>query len=298
MKHIVFCPYISSMWASMSQLYAEHVAAGDNVMVMPLPYAVRSPNGMTLEYKTDTDYPVPVIEADAGLLREMHPDTIYFHNPYDGNNLITQVRPEFFSKRLAERTNNLIYVPYYTIPMSSGNDLKRIMTAPGVKRAHRIIVYSEESARAYFSVLGSAWEGRIIVKPRQAPRTDYAMPDEWAEMARDRRLIMLGTSLAALINREDEELDRITKTIMDNQNDLVCLLWRPHPLYEAALTSMLPELRERYHAIVRDFTANNRGILDTSWDVERAVALCSEYIGDASSVVGFFHEQGKPVRLI
>lgn len=298
MKHIVFCPYISSMWASMRSLYAEHIAAGDAVTVMPLPYVVRSPSGITLEYKTDTDFPVPVVKADAGLLIEIHPDTIYFHNPYDGNNLITQVRPEFFSKRLAECTDDLVYVPYYTMPMSLGNDAKHIITAPGVKRAHRIIVYSESSARAYLSILGSAWEGRIIVKQRPALSMDCPMPDEWAEMARDRRLVMLGTSLSALMNREDEELDRITKAIMDNQNELVCLLWRPHPLYDAALVAMLPALRQRYQAIIQDFTANNRGILDTSWDVERAVALCSEYIGDPSSLVGFFHEQGKPVRLI
>ena len=69
-------------------------------------------------------------------------------------------------------------------------------------------------------------------------------------------------------------------------------------MYDATLIAMLPYLRNMYHDIVRTFIEYQQGILDTSWDLERAVALCSEYIGDPSSVTAFFREQGKPVKII
>lgn len=297
MKRVVFCPYLSAMWASMAPLYAEHVAAGDSVTVMSLPYAVRDPQGNAGEYNTDINYPVPQTVASIHVLKEMHPDTIYFHNPYDDRNVITLVHPAFHSKKLAECTEDLVYVPYYT----SGGDLEHIIKAPGVRRANRIIVYSQESYDAYFSILGQYsvdWKRNIILKQRPAPRTDYEIPAEWIRIARGRKLVMLGTSLGALLNREDEELALICRTISDNQNSQICLLWRPHPLYDATLSALLPNRLKTYHAIVRNFVEYQQGILDTSWDLERAVTLCAEYLGDPSSVEWFFHEQNKPVRFI
>lgn len=297
MKRVAFCPYLSAMWASMAPLYAEHVAAGDSVTVMSLPYAVRDSAGTPGGYRTDLGYPVPQTVASIHVLKEMHPDTIYFHNPYDDRNIITLVHPAFHSKKLAECTEDLVYVPYYT----SGGDLEHIIKAPGVRRANRIIVYSQESYDAYFSILGQYsvdWKRNIILKQRSAPRTDYEMPAEWIRIARGRKLVMLGTSLGALLNREDEELALICRTISDNQNSQICLLWRPHPLYDATLSALLPNRLKTYHAIVRNFVEYQQGILDTSWDLERAVTLCTEYLGDPSSVVWFFHEQNKPVRFI
>ena len=297
MKRVVFCPYLSAMWASMAPLYAEHVAAGDDVTVMSLPYAGRDHSGEVLEYHTDTGYPVPQTVASIHILKEMLPDIIYFHNPYDGNNIITQVQPIFFSKHLAECTDNLVYVPYYTMPGTPGGDLKHIIEAPGVRRANHIVVYSQESANRYMSVLNIDRE-RIIIKQRPELRTDYEMPDEWQRIARGRRLVMFGTSLLALMDNEVEELAKICNIIGTYQHKDVCLLWRPHPLYDATLTAMLPKLQKTYRGIVNNFVEYQLGILDTSWDLERAVTLCTEYIGDSSSVVGFFHEQGKPVQII
>ena len=300
MKRVVLCPYLAAMWASMAPLYAEHVAAGDAVTVMSLPYGIRDPEGNVSAYRRDSGYPVETEKADIDVLRNMRPDRIYFHNPYDYNNTITQIHPNYHSKQLAQCTDDLVYVPYYTMPESPGGDVEYIITAPGVLRANHIIVYSKESKETFFNVLGKHsvdWKDRIIVKQRPQPR-HYTKPLEWMLAAKNRKLIMLGTSLSALINRREEELARITKAIVDHQNNSCCLVWRPHPLYDAALIAMYPYLRSMYRDIVHHYIEYEQGILDESWDVERAVALCEEYIGDPSSVAGMFREQGKPVQYI
>ena len=300
MKTVIFCPYLSAMWASLAPLYAEHVAAGDNVIVMPIPFTTRDRNGIPMTYRVDA-FPVPTVEPSSSWLRDIHPDALYFHYPYDDRNAVTIISREFFSSRLAEYTDDLIYVPYYTMPCGAGGDVDHIIVAPGVLKADHIIVYSEASRAKYIDVLHRSthadWSSRVIVKNRPKPQT-YTMPQEWAEISRGRDLIMLGTSLGAVIYNNAVELAKIRHVIESAQKTDTCLLWRPHPLYDATLTAMLPELRRSYREIVETFIEYQQGILDTSWDLERAVALSSAYIGDPSSVVGFFREQGKPVTII
>ena len=296
---VMFCPYLAAMWGSMSPLYSEHTQAGDDVMVMPLPYTTRDRNGAPMTYRVD-EFPVPVLKPSLICLRDIHPDLLYFHNPYDARNAVTMVAREFHSARLAECTDDLTYVPYYTMPVSPGNDVEHIITAPGVLRAKHIIVYSVESrdkyARVLFDKTHVDWTSRIIVKQRPKPKT-YVMPEEWSIIAKGRDLVMFGTSLSAVIGRKEVELEKIRDVISSHQQE-TCLLWRPHPLYDATLTAMLPGLRRQYREIVETFVKSGQGIFDTSWDLERAVTLCSSYVGDPSSVVGFFREQGKPVRII
>lgn len=300
MKTIVFCPYLAAMWASLAPIYDMHVAVGDNVVVMPLPYTTRDRYGQPMTYRLD-EFPIHMTAPSMIWLRETHPDTIYFHNPYDDKNTVTMIATEFHSPKLAECTDDLVYVPYYTMSCGDGNDVPHIIMTPGVRNANRIIVYSEASRAKYINVLKSKtrrdWSDRISVMQRPTPKT-YTMPDEWKAIANGRRLIMFGTSLSAVLYDNMKEIAKIRNFIESHQSSDYCLLWRPHPLYDATLTAMLPELRRPYREILETFVIHQQGILDTSWNLERAVALSSEYIGDPSSVVAFFKEQGKKITII
>ena len=297
MKRVVFLPYLSAMWASLAPLYEEHKAAGDDVYVMPLYYGIRDTKGHVSTYRVDNNFPVPTIKPSIEWLKENHPDTIYFHNPYDEINSVTNIHPSFYSSELAKYTDDLVYVPYYSLGI--GGNIPRRGYLPGVRHAHRIIVwtYPDRKQHVLDRVLAQGWEGHATVKERPEPKR-YTEPLEWGLIRKNRKLIMLGTSLGALLERRDEEFDRITKAIMDNQNDICCLLWRPHPLYDATLYANFPYLRKRYYDMIHNFIRFRQGILDESWDVERAVTLCAEYIGDPSSVAEFFLQQGKPVKYI
>jgi len=294
--NVVFLPYLASMWASMSPLYSEHVLNGDQVTVMPLPFTTRDRDGHPMTYRVDEGFPVPIRNASIIQLREQRPDRIYFHNPYDGTNTITQIEPHFFSKHLKECTDDLTFVPYYT----QGGDLPTIIRAPGVRNSDHVVVWSQIQKDRYTSILcqfSVDWARKIIIKDRGIQRS-YAIPPEWKAAARGRRLIMLGTSLSAVLNDKAAELEKIHNTIMAHQNDQICLVWRPHPLYDAALVAMLPSLYKPYRNMINAFIEYDQGILDTSADLERSVSVCQEYIGDPSSVVSFFIEQNKPVTII
>ena len=54
------------------------------------------------------------------LLEDKKPDAVFIHNPYDQNNRLTSVHPDFYSSRLKKYADQLIYLPYYTTA-STGN---------------------------------------------------------------------------------------------------------------------------------------------------------------------------------
>ena len=77
----------------------------------------------------------------------------------------------------------------------------------------------------------------------------------------------------------------------------MALLWRPHPLIQATIESMRPQLWEEYRELRDRYVEEGWGIYDDSVDLDRAVVLSDAYYGDASSVVGLCQTAGIPVMI-
>lgn len=75
----------------------------------------------------------------------------------------------------------------------------------------------------------------------------------------------------------------------------ILLWWRPHPLSEATICSMRPELYRKYHLIVERYKEEKWGIYDETPDLYRSIAWCDIYYGDRSSVTMLFSATKKPV---
>ena len=81
------------------------------------------------------------------------------------------------------------------------------------------------------------------------------------------------------------------------QKNNVVLLWRPHPLLEATIRSMRPDLLEEYLELTACYKNKGIGILDESPDLHRAIAISDAYYGDWSSLVDLYKVTGKPVLI-
>ena len=102
-----------------------------------------------------------------------------------------------------------------------------------------------------------------------------------------------------MLKFNEEMIDKIERNLevfKENSDDVV-LLWRPHPLIEATLTSMLPSLWEKYKRIIDDYREVGWGIYDDSPELDRAIAISDAYYGDWSSVVWLYKETGKPIMI-
>ena len=290
------------MWDSLESIW--HAAFEDkeycNTYVIPIPYADLTPDRKVSKWHCEIDlFPknVPVLDYKKVNLKKIKPDVIFIHNPYDGYNLVTSVDSAYYSSNLKELTKLLIYVPYYATTglMSEGQKYM-----PSYNNSDYIIIQSE-AMRSFFDSsipaekllpFGSPKFDRVIQMCQNPPEA----PEEWKEKINGRKVYFYNTSLGGLLQDTEKFLSKMRYVFetFEGRKD-ACLLWRPHPLTNATLTSMRQEAQNAYNQIKNYFIENNLGIYDDTADIDKSIALSDVYIGDTkTSVTSLFGVAGKP----
>lgn len=325
----VFLPYKASMWDSLESVWKKADADPDcDAYVIPIPYFDRNPDGSAKEeHYEGGEYPsyVPVTDYREYDFEGRHPDRIYIHNPYDEGNFVTSVHPFFYSKNLKEYTDELIYIPYFVLADPDPDNEKQVegishfITVAAVINADKVIVQSENMRKAYIKVMTKYagaqtreyWEHKIsgegspkFDKVENTKKEDLEIPEEWRKIATKpdgsmKKIIMYNTSVQALLDNDEKMIDKIEDAlrIFKENKDDVTLLWRPHPLIKATISSMKPHLWERYSKIVERYRKEGWGIYDDSADLDRAIILSDAYYGDPSSVVELYKRTKKPIMI-
>lgn len=325
----VFLPYNASMWDSLESVWkAADEAEGCDAYVIPIPYNNRNPDGSFKEERWEGgQYPdyVPITRYQDYNFEEHHPDLIFIHNPYDDLNMVTSVRPFFYSSNLKKYTDNLIYIPYFILDEISPDNqmvvdsIQHFCTLPGVLNADKVIVQSEGIRQIYVNVLTknagkdtrSYWENKILGigspkmdKVLNTEREKLQIPEEWMRIIQKldgslKKIIFYNTSIGALLQHDGEMLGKMKDTFktFKESSENVALLWRPHPLIKATIESMRPQLWREYKELVERYREEGWGIYDDSPDVERAIALSDAYYGDKSSLVAMCRSTQKNILI-
>lgn len=328
-KQAIFMPYKASMWDSLESIWKEKSKDEHyECLVMPIPYYDKDSSGelKELHYEADLfpDY-VPVTSYEKYDIEYEHPEEIYIHNPYDQANHVTSVHPFFYSKRIKEFTDSLIYVPYFVLeePNLSNNGalkyLENFVLLPGVIHSHQVLVQSDNMRQAYIKVLSDyagentrpLWEQKIRVyespkftKLLATKREELEIPCEWLSIIQKedgswKKIILYNTSVTALLNTGElmlQKIERVLKIFYDNKDE-IALLWRPHPLILSTIQAMRPELLEGYIKLVEEYKDKGFGIYDDTSDLDRALILSDAYYGDHSSLVQLCRRINKPVMI-
>lgn len=327
-KEVVFLPYKAAMWDSLESVWKAACEDPDcDAYVIPIPYYDKNPDGSFREMHYEGNlYPkdVPVTWYKDYDFAENRPDVIFIHNPYDECNYVTSVHPDFYSGKLKEYTDKLVYIPYFILaePDLENDTLEgmaHFCTVPGVINADQIIVQSEDMRKAYIRILTRAygentrgiWSKKIlgigspkVDKVLNTKKEDLEIPAEWLKIIQKpdgswKKIVLYNTSVSALLEHGEKMLEKIQdvfRVFKENQDD-VSLLWRPHPLIQATVESMRPWLWEEYRKLREQYQAEGWGIYDDSADMDRAIAISDGYYGDPSSVVQLCREVGKPTEI-
>ena len=325
----VFLPYKASMWDSLESIWKAADEDPDcDAYVIPIPYYDKKADGSPgrMHYEGD-QYPeeVPVMDYQSYDFAKRHPDLILIHNPYDDCNSVTSVLPFFYSSNLKQYTEKLVYVPYFVLNEIDPDDEQMVKNMahfcilPGVIHAHQVIVQSENMRKAYIKALTGEfgarseryWEHKIL--GLGSPKTDRVVtakmeepkiPKEWMRIiwkadGSRKKIILYNTSITALLQHEEKMLEKMADVFQffrGNQKE-VALLWRPHPLIQATIESLRPQLWEAYQKLVEWYRSEGWGIYDDTADVDRAIAVSDAYYGDWSSLVTLCRSVGMPVMI-
>ncbi len=324
---MVFLPYKMSMWDSLESVWRAADADPDcEAYVIPIPYYDKNPDGtFRSEHYEGEEFPddVPITHYLEYDFEKRRPDVIFIHNPYDDHNFITSVHPYFYTARLKEYAEKLVYIPYY-VSAELNPDSEAIIEEKaglsltnGVLHSDMVFLQSENTKKLFVNILEknipeidrSYWENKIwglgspkLDRVNRVIRDDSRLPQDWHDMiytesGSRKKVVFYNISISTLL-RNDDMLNKIKDVLMffKNNKDTV-LWWRPHPLYESMFASMRPDMLLEYQQIVNQYKQEAWGIFDDGVDLQWAIAETDAYYGDKSSVIQLFKEAGKPVMM-
>ncbi|MBQ8625903.1 MAG: hypothetical protein IJ419_07070 [Agathobacter sp.] len=293
-KRIVFFPYKASMWDSLESIWkACKQDARCDCLVVPIPYCKKENGALEACYE-GMDFPedVPIVDCREYNLAEDRPDVAYVHNPYDEYNSVTSVFPEYYSYNLKKYVDKLVYVPYY---VTSGGVSEQQKQLPIYEHMDYMIAQSELFKEGFVRY---PYYNKIVALG--SPKFDRVINGVKGGKKTSEKTVMLNTSIACFLKDEDVMLRKLRAVFEAfRQVNGVSLIWRPHPLIEATINSMRPQLRQEYLDLVNYFEVNQIGVLDRTPDITDTVVAADAYIGEVySSVVHLFGVAGKPVFIL
>lgn len=308
---IAFMPYKASMWDCMESVWEAADADEEcDAYVVPIPYYERNDKGGAekLCYEGDI-FPadVPITSYEEFSLEAERPDIVYIHNPYDGNNYVTSVHPDYYTENLKKFTDELVYIPYYILGEGGMPDSHRSL--PSYQYIDKIIVQDEDKKESMLdfvpeekiAAIGCPKVDRLLkLDKKKQEILEHEIPQEWREKIAGKKVILFNISITGILNNKRYAMKKIRYVLscFENRDDVV-LLWRPHPLVEATLKSMRPELYGEYMEIKDSFVRKGEGILDETGDAGIAAVVADAYLGEnSSSLVHYFGVLGKPVMYI
>ena len=255
-KEIFFLPYKASMWDSLESVWKAANEDKEHCIpyVMPIPYADLTPEHTVAEWHCERDqFPkdVPTVKWEDFNLEEIHPDVIFIHNPYDEYNRVTSVESRFFSSKLKDQTDMLVYIPYYA---TTGGMAEMQRMCPAYLNADYIVIQSEYFRNLFdasipdekFLPFGSPKFDKVL-RICQNPPTPSA---DWMDKLQGKKVYFYNTSLGGLLADTGAFLEKMKYVFntFEGRSD-ACLLWRPHPLLESTLASMRREFKPEYDGL-------------------------------------------------
>jgi len=306
---VVFISYNAAMADSMESIYLAAIADSDcDAYFIPVPYYDRNTDrtlGMR-HYESSDCYSedIKITDYREYDITTRQPDIIFTNNPYDDINFVTCVHADYFTRVMKQYTDMLCYVPYYLPETLNGEVDKNFVSIAASKPFDLVVAMSESNKQCHLSIapkmnivaLGSPKLDRLIL----AMQSKSVIPFAWLSKIPDieqKKIIFLGSSIRHMLKYNNAYIDRMNEyiTAIESHNDVV-LIFRPHPLTDATLKSMLPALRARYASLVARVEKSAFGIFDISTDFIPSIIHSNAYVGELeSSLARMYTLTGKPI---
>lgn len=277
---IGFLPYKRSMWNSMESVYQECIDAGAEAYVLPLPYYLMPEKKIVCERELFPE------ALDISLLDKMGFDFLVIHYPYDGNNKVTSMLPEYYTAELLNY-GKVIFIPY---SCTTG-----IFTRmhPGLANVSYAFLSTEADMDAFierWKEYGVDFTGRVF--GLGSPKMDVMKKCSCGSAT------LVINSLAPYLNAPVIRIQLYKMHIGNEIKRGRKVIFRPHPLLRQTIKSMRPDTEEAYNEFVEWCKAQENVTFDESEDLENALKQADYLISDPSSVLEMWMSTGREYTVI
>ncbi len=328
-KEIVFLPFNGKYWPALHSVWEAAASDPDyDVFTVPLPYFYKEYDGRFLDMVYDlTEYPadVPLTDYRKFDLALHQPDIIFIQNPYDEWNSMTSIPKEFYSAKIRNYTEKLIYIPYFQIEEFDKKDereywnMQYYCTVPGVVNADQVFVQSERMKEVYVEKLiefaGEAtrevWERKIV--DIGSPLMDYRnktvvgnlrYPSEWNRVIQKpdgskKKVILYYISMSSLVQykiKMVEKVRRVFKCLFENKADIV-FIWKEDPMIDLNKKLIEKNIYTQYKTLQNEIISQQNIIYTERMCDDILTNICDAYYGMPSAIGNKFHILHKPVML-
>lgn len=288
---LAFLPYKYSMWDSMETVYDAAIDRGMKPIICPIEYLTKGDGKWHDEsvifnqmgYETSKD------------ITKAH--LLVIHYPYDGNNKVTCINPQFYSRELKAAGYKLVYLAY--CGSMSG---KNFILQPGVRNANYIFTDTEEERQVYINTwkiyrnidmstrvhcVGGLPKYEAVNKQRHLH--ECFKPHE-------KNVVLVCGGLVPLLN-DPKRIDKWREVIAryDSTDDVV--IFRPHPLTMDMINAMKRERKEGYLRFLEDLKRKEI-IIDMSPANQVVLRYADYLISDPSSMIDMWKRTGKEYEVI
>lgn len=315
-KEIVFLPYHASQWKAIESVFKKACEEEDCIVrVVPIPYYYKRQLGAKLSERhyEGNEFPenVPITDFMEYSIEENHPDVIYIQNPHDEWDHALTVHSDYYSPKLWENAEELIYIPWFKLDEMRPDDERALKTrcyfvsTPGVVNADKVIVQSEQMKQSYVDYLSqwagedtrAIWEEKILGlgSPLDDVVEEIERPAEW----KDKKTILYHISGNGLFEHKEKMLRKIQNTldIFSEQSDRLQILWLQDAQMRQRLEGRVPETFRGYVQILEECQEKPWITLLGAEQEVLAVQLADAFYGDGSKSAQLMKQAEKPVML-
>lgn len=322
-KMVVFMPFKAKYWNMMAGLWKEYERSGEYTLIaIPAPYYYKNIDGTVEKFNDDKQYPeyVKIVSPENFDFDNEYVEKIIIQNPYDSYNATTTVHPQFYAKKLAMCTKELIYIPYFETEENNPSDMRAYVsmdsyvTMPGVVYSDKVIVQSEGIKELYVKKLSEyfgeetrdIWNTKIIGNGKHYIEMENSdskyddIPEKWKGYIKKsdgsyKKVILYFICTNDVLENGHRVFDKIKRsmdTFLEYEDSVVPLM-----MFESNIDEILqmenPELLEDYNEIKMNFT---QYIVNEN-ELDKAMNLCDAFYGDAESEAQLCRNSGKPVMI-
>lgn len=283
-RKLAFMPYKAEMWDSLESTYREAVRRGYECRIIPM------------DYKTKTDDVRHIDFKKSSRLEYWRPDAIFFHNPYDDNNKVTEVNPEYFTENLKEIAP-LIYIPYF------GNDCgDHFVNQPGIKNAHIVFCDSEDNRQLYLKYFPDTKVYAVGNPKLDTLRFYEEVGKQFKPFVKGAfqtsHITLFASGLMPFMRDPLGKLEEYRYSIT-REAERGLVVFRPHPLMEPTIETLLTQgmLRE-WQDFKAEILLNEFVIQDKVSLPEVAMGLSDKLITDHGSLEDLWRYTGKEMEVL